>query len=164
MAPRSMALTSLKWPLYSAIGVLAPFTITISFMIDPPGETRNVECSMLNVECEFRRSLTAPHSTLNIQHSTLNIPRSSCPHCQHRDGKPLYHHQPHAGLDPEPPAGEPFGAAAMDLQHGALRDVAADVVAEDRAGQEVRADVDADGEPEPLVDLVRQGEHPAGQD
>src|SRR5438067_13720850 len=87
MAARSMALTSLKWPLYSAIGVLAPFTMTISFMETP---VRNAEC---------RNGLN--HSAFFI------LP----PPGEQHDGGPLHDHHPHARLNPEPPAGEPFRAA-----------------------------------------------------
>src|SRR5947209_11735652 len=122
---------------------------------------------MLNVNSEIASALNIQHSTFNIprppgprgqqydsadlhDHLTFNIPRPPRPRCQQHDSADLHDHQPRAPLNPEPSAGHPLRAAAANLEHGAARHVAADVVAEDRSGEEIPGEVDADGEPQPL--------------
>src|SRR5688572_18490577 len=105
ITPRSMALMSLKCPLYSAIGVRAPSTITISFT----GRLLLYAC--------VTNAFGADHIRRGTNHQ--------------RDGHELGERHQHAPLDPELPAGQQIGPAARFDEQGAHRLVAADLMAED---------------------------------
>src|SRR5438105_13103438 len=93
----------------------------------------------------------------NIYHSTFNIPRHP------KDAPNLDETHPNAGLDPERAAGDQHRSASDRAKHCRLGDISADAVAEDRTGQNVPEEVDADREPEPLETLVGQREQNPGE-
>src|SRR5213075_15706 len=114
MTARSMALISLKWPLYSAIGVRAPSTMTMSFILTPL-EIQNSECKI------GKRSFCLLHSAFCIR------PRQE-KNCYNLDTE-----RDHASLYTKRPAREQRASVTDCSQECLRRNVAADVVAEDRA-------------------------------
>src|ERR1051326_4021249 len=83
---------------------------------------------------------------------------------QNRNPDDLNRHHPHAAFDAERAAGDPRRPGRARRHHGHARDVAADAVAEERAGGDVPADVDADRQPEVPPPLVREREQDAGEE
>src|SRR5687767_3207410 len=73
------------------------------------------------------------------------------PEPEQNDGRELDRGHPDAPLDPELPSREEVGTGAQLDQDGAHRLVAAHLVANDRPADDVPGEVEADGEPEPLV-------------